>query len=115
VYETFRCNLAHGNELPNGFGVTIQIADGHQVFAVDVQNPSMTLPQSAITGLGLICVLAPENADQKIGNSAYRYWDRVNTYIVDDWWGKVDAARAIMDFKTPIRVKIDFKNVWPTS
>lgn len=115
VYETFRCNLAHGNELLNGFGVTIQIADGHQAFAVDMQNQSMTLPQSAIIGLGLICVLAPVNANQKIGNSAYRYWDRVNTYIVDDWWGKVDAARAVMDFKTPIRVKMDFKNVWPTS
>ncbi|WP_146010095.1 hypothetical protein [Burkholderia sp. WAC0059] len=93
VYEKFRCSLAHGDELPDGFGVTIQIADGHQVFSVDIQNQSMTLPQSAITGLGLICVLAPANADQQIGNSAYRYWDRVNTYIVDDWWGKVDAAR----------------------
>jgi hypothetical protein len=35
--------------------------------------------------------------------------------VVDDWWGKADTARAIMDFKTPIRVKMDFKNVWPTS
>jgi hypothetical protein len=115
VYEKFRCSLAHGDELPDGFAVTIQIADGHQQFSIDIQNQSMTLPQSAITGLGLICVLAPVNADQKIGNSAYRYWDRVNTYVVDDWWGRVDDARAIMDFKTPPRVKMDFKNVWPTS
>ncbi|QDQ85796.1 hypothetical protein [Paraburkholderia megapolitana] len=115
VYEKFRCSLAHGDELPDGFDVTVQIADGHQIFAVDIKNQSMTLPQSAITGLGLICVLAPVNAQQKIGNNAYRYWDRVNTYVVDAWWGKVDAARAIMDFKTAIRVKMDFKNVWPTS
>jgi len=115
VYEKFRCSLAHGDELPDGFDVTVQIADGHQIFSVDIKNQSMTLPQSAITGLGLICVLAPVNAQQKIGNNAYRYWDRVNTYVVDDWWGKVDAARAIMDFKTAIRIKMDFKNVWPTS
>lgn len=115
VYEKFRCSYAHGDELPDGFAVTVQIADGHQKFSIDIKNQSMTLPQSAIAGLGLICVLAPVNADQKIGSATYRYWDRVNAYVVDECWGKVDAIRAIMDFQTPIRVKFDFKNVWPKS
>lgn len=115
IYEKFRCNLAHGDELPDGFGVSVQVAEGVQQFLIDIKNQSMTLPQSAIYGLGLICVLAPVNADQKIGSNLYNYRDPVNIYVVDRWWGKVECARKIMDFETAVRVKIDFKNVWPTS
>ncbi|MBT2795294.1 hypothetical protein [Paraburkholderia strydomiana] len=115
VYEKFRCSLAHGDELPDGFGISVQIADGYQQFSIDFKTQSMTLPQSAIYGLGLICVLAPANADQKIGNNLYHYRDPINAYVVDRWWGNVECARKIMDFETPIRVKMDFKNVWPTS
>lgn len=114
VYEKFRCNLAHGDELPDGFGISVQIADGHQQFSIDIKNRSMTLPQSTIYALGLICVLAPENADQKIGSNLYHYRDPINTYVVDRWWGKLECAKKIMDFDSAIKVKIDFKNVWPT-
>ena len=115
VYEKFRCSLAHGNELPDGFGVSVQVAEGHQRFYIDIKNQSMTLPQSIIYGLGLICVLSPANADQKIGNNLYHYRDPINVYVVDRWWGKVECARKIMDFESLVRVKMDFKNVWPTS
>lgn len=113
VYEKFRCSLAHGNELPDGYGVSVQIADGHQQFCVDIQNQSMTLPQSAIYALGLACVLAPANADQKIGNNLYHYRDPLNVYVVDRWWGNAECARKIMDFEGQIRVKMDFSAVWP--
>lgn len=115
VYEKFRCSLAHGDELPDGFGISVQIAAGHQQFVIDIQEQSMTLPQSAIYALGLACVLAPANADQKIGSNLYHYQDPINTYVVDRWWGKVECARKIMDFETQIRVKMDFSNVWPAS
>jgi hypothetical protein len=114
IYEKFRCNLAHGEELPDGFGVAIQIAEGHQQFLINVEKQSMTLPQSAIYALGLVCVLAPANADQKIGNNLYHYRDPINSYVVDRSWGKADCARKIMDFDAQVRVKIDFKNVWPS-
>ncbi|AMP70790.1 hypothetical protein PP715_13950 [Ralstonia solanacearum] len=114
VYEKFRCSYAHGEELPDGFGVSVQIAEGHQQFLVDIQKQSMTLPQSVIYALGLACVLAPANADQKIGSNLYRYRDPINEYVVDRWWGKAEYARKIMDFEAQIRVKMDFTNVWPT-
>lgn len=115
VYEKFRCSLAHGDELPDGFGISVQIAAGHQQFLIEIQRQSMTLPQSAIYALGLACVLAPANADQKIGSNLYHYRDPINLYIVDRWWGKAECARKIMDFETQIRVKMDFSNVWPAS
>ena len=115
IYEKFRCYLAHGEELPDGFGVSVQIAEGHQQFLIDVEKQAMTLPQSAIYALGLVCVLAPVNADQKIGSNLYHYRDPINSYVVDRWWGKADCARKIMDFDAQVRVRIDFKNIWPSA
>jgi len=114
IYEKFRCNLAHGEELPDGFGVTVQIAEGHQQFYIDMSTLSMTLPQSAIYALGLACVLAPVNSDQSLGSNTHYYRDPINTYVIDRWWGKADCARKIMDFEKQVRVKFDFSNVWPS-
>ena len=115
VYEKFRCNLAHGNELPDGYGVTVKVAEGIQQFMIDIEHQAMTLPESAIYALGLPCVLAPANADQKIGSNSYHYRDPINHYVVDRWWGKVECARSIMDFENQVRVKMDFSNVWPSA
>lgn len=115
VYEKFRCNLAHGNELPDGYGVTIKVQDGIQQFMIDIENQSMTLPESAIYALGLPCVLAPVNADQRIGSNSYHYRDLINHYVVDRWWGNVECARKIMDFENQVKVKMDFSNVWPSA
>jgi hypothetical protein len=114
VYEKFRCNLAHGNELPGGYDITVKVSDGIQQFMIDISGESMTFPKSAIFALGLPCVLSPVNANQKIGSNLYHYRDPINHYAVDRWWGKVDCARAIMDFGGQVKVKMDFSNVWPS-
>ena len=115
VYEKFRCSLAHGDELPDGYDITVKVAEGIQQFMIDIEGQSMTLPESAIYSLGLPCVLAPPNADQKIGSNAYHYRDPLNHYVVDRWWGKIECARKIMDFENQVKVKMDFWNVWPSS
>lgn len=113
IYEKFRCNLAHGAELPEGYGVAVQIAPGHMQFSIDLEAGAMTVPQSAIYALGLACVLAPVNGDQKIGSNLYHYRDAINSYVVDRWWGKVECARKIMDFDSVVRLKVDFSNYMP--
>lgn len=113
IYEKFRCSLAHGNELSDGYDITVKVSDSVQQFTIDIRGQSMTMPESAIYALGLPCVLAPVNSDQKIGSNLYHYGDRINHFIVDRWWGKMECARKIMDFENQIRVKIDFSNVWP--
>lgn len=115
VYEKFRCSLAHGDQLPDGYDITVKVADGIQQFVIDISGQSMTLPESAIYALGLPCVLAPVNTDQKIGSNLYHYRDPINHYVVDRWWGKVECARKIMDFENQARVKMDFANVWPST
>jgi hypothetical protein len=114
VYEKFRCSLAHGDELPDGYGINVKVADGIQQFMIDIENQSMTLPESVIYALGLPCVLAPANHEQKIGSNLYHYRDPINHYVIDRWWGMIDCARKIMDFEHQVRVKMDFKNVWPS-
>jgi hypothetical protein len=115
VYEKFRCSLAHGDQLPDGYNITVKVADGIQQFVIDISGQSMTLPESAIYALGLPCVLAPVNANQKIGSNLYHYRDPINHYVVDRWWGKLECARKIMDFENQVRVKMDFSNVWPSA
>jgi hypothetical protein len=115
VYEKFRCSLAHGDQLPDGYDITVKVADGIQQFMIDISGQSMTMPESAIYALGLPCVLAAVNADQKIGSNLYHYRDPINQYVVDRWWGKVECARKIMDFENQVRVKMDFSNVWPSA
>ncbi len=113
IYEKYRCNLAHGDELPNGFGLSVKVSEGIQKFRINIKERSMTMPESVIYALGLPCVLAPENSNQKIGSNTYYYRDPVNSYIVDRWWGNVDCARKIMDFESLVRVKMDFSNGSP--
>jgi hypothetical protein len=110
VYEKFRCSLAHGNELPDGYGVTIKLTDGIQQFMIDLKGQSMTMPESVIYALGLPCVLAAVNMDQKLGSNLYHYRDPINYYIVDRWWGNIECARKIMDFENQIKIKMDFSN-----
>ena len=111
VYEKFRCSLAHGDELPGAYGITVKVSAGIQRFMIDIEGQSMTLPESVIYALGLPCVLSPANSDQRIGSNRYRYHDPINHYVIDRWWGKVDCARQIMDFDHQIRIKMDFSNV----
>lgn len=113
IYEKFRCKLAHGAELENGFGVDIKIANGlnRYRFKIDIENKSMTMPESVIYSLGLACVLSKTNAGQHIGNMNYRYWDINNIYVVDEWWGRIGEARKIIPFDKVVKVKMDFGQI----
>ncbi|WP_269532853.1 hypothetical protein [Chitinimonas sp. BJYL2] len=113
IYEKIRCTLAHGDELPDGYEIVIKIAEGIHQFEIDIEHQYMTLPETVIYALGLACVLAPVNADQKIGIDSYHYRDSINIFPIDRWWGKQDCARQIMDFERAVKVHIDFSNVWP--
>lgn len=113
VYEKFRCSTAHGDELPEGYGIASKISSDIHECIIDVATKSIILPETVIYALGLPCVLSPVNANQRIGKNSYHYLDGINHYVVDRWWGKIDCARSIMDFSNQIKVKIDFANVWP--
>ncbi|MGC4012162.1 MAG: hypothetical protein QM805_26165 [Pseudomonas sp.] len=108
IYEKYRCSLAHGDELPEGYGINMRIAEGQASFSIDIHNHTMTMPESAIYALGIICVLAPKNSNERIGNNGYHYRDTINTFPVDRWWGKADCARQVMDFASLARVKLVF-------
>lgn len=109
VYEKYRCNLAHGSELPDGYGIDLKIEEQVHTFRLNLKARSMTMPESVIYALGLPCVLAPVNADQRIGDNRYYYRDSVNAFVVDRWWGKLNCARQIIDFESAVRVRMLFQ------
>ncbi|WP_226649418.1 hypothetical protein [Microbulbifer variabilis] len=108
VYEKFRCHLAHGDELSKGYSINVKVGENVQHSTVNVEEQSLTLPESVIFALGLPCVLSPVNENQSIGSYVYHYRDPINYYVVDRWWGKIDCARKIMDFGSQIKVKLEF-------
>lgn len=107
VYEKFRCYLAHGEELLDGYGILVQIAEGHQRIFIDLNNQSIMLPQSVIYALGFPCVLAAANSGQMIGSNLYYYRASKHTFVVDEWWGKVNEAKNIMDLNSRLRVRLN--------
>jgi len=113
IYEKFRCSLAHGDELPNGYGINVKVQKGVQRGSINMHGDFLTLPESSVYALGLPCVLAPVNSDQKIGDNRYHYHDPINRYVVDRWWGLLECARKIMDFENQVRVKLDYSKVMP--
>ncbi len=108
VYEKYRCNLAHGNELPDGYGIEYQVALDVQVFGVDYVRKTITLPESAIYALGVACVLSTVNENQLIGVDSYYYYHSSNQFLIDEWWGKIDFARESLNLSSRLRIKMDF-------
>jgi hypothetical protein len=114
VYEKVRCSLAHGDELPEDCGITVKVEEGIQQFFISIKPQMMMLPESAIYALGLSCMLASVNADQKIGSNLYYYRDSINTFVIDRWWGKIECARQVMDFDNQVKVKMEFSQTQQT-
>ncbi len=110
LYSTYRCKLAHGDELDDGCGVEASIATHLDKFCIDIIKGTMTLPQSSIYALGFACVLATSNVDQRIGNKECFYNDLYYKFFVDSWWSKLDLARQIIYFDRDVIVKFDFTN-----
>jgi len=107
IYEIFRCNLCHGNELPDGYAINFRVK-GKIHILIDTNKQSIIFPETIIFALGLPCVLSPVNKDQKIGDISYYYRDPINYYVIDRWWGKLNCAREIMDFDGQPKIKLDF-------
>jgi hypothetical protein len=49
VYEKFRCSLAHGDELPDGYDIDVKVASGVQQFMIDIQG-QLTCPPIVVPG-----------------------------------------------------------------
>lgn len=117
IYEKYRCTLVHGDELAKGYKMTPAGPNNSQLFEVFIGNEGdptqktstlLSIAESCIYGLGLICVLAAVNKTQKIGDNNYYYHDGKNNFIIDQWWGKLAKAKQIIETNKHVKMKIEF-------
>jgi len=90
LYEIFRCNFAHGNELPDGFD--IEFTTDPNLRKVVLSKQSIIMPDTIIYALCSAVVFSSVNSDSKINDGYYlslgtMYFD------INRWWGREDDAK----------------------
>jgi len=105
VYEIFRCNLAHGTELPSGFKVEIRKSDEFR--KMELGQQTLKIPDTIIFAMLGIAVFSEANRDQKIDSD---YWLSCGSmrFPIDSWWGRENDARICFSTVFQPRVKIIF-------
>jgi hypothetical protein len=106
IYEIFRCNLAHGTEVPLGFQVVMATSAEHRSVLIGQQQ--LTLPHTLIFGLLGSAVFSEANAEQRINNGTY--WLSCGTmyFTVDEWWGREADARVCFSTVRMPRITMNF-------
>ena len=105
IYEIFRCNLAHGTEVPPGFGVVLRKSDEHRSVLIGQQQ--LVLPDTIIFALLAVAVFSEANAGQKIGTDAWLSCGTMH-FTIDEWWGRETDARICFSTVKMPRIKMEF-------
>lgn len=67
----------------------------------------LRLPDCLPYGLLFAAVFARENSDQRIGGLSYHLTLEGNTYVIDDYWGREDLVRPVIEGRDHIEVLLD--------
>ena len=105
IYEIFRCNLAHGTEVPPGFDVVLRKSDYDRSVLIGQQQ--LVLPDTIIFALLAAAVFSSANAGQKLCSD---YWLSCGTmcFTIDEWWGREADARICFSTVKMPRIKMEF-------
>ncbi len=99
----------HDEESATGFEVSPYV-NGSAALRV-ASDGKIQLPKTAILGLLVIAVFAPENKGEVIPPDYQLSWfDHV--FFVSAWWGWQDHFREIVNVDRSSLVALDFGNSW---
>jgi hypothetical protein len=106
VYEIFRCNLAHGTEVPSGFDIVL--ATSEELRSVQIGHQKLTLPHTLIFGLLAAAVFSEANKEQRLNSG--NYWLSCGTmyFGIDEWWGRETDARICFSTIRAPRITLSF-------
>lgn len=98
IYHAIRCNLVHGDGVPETFG----FSDGN---IITMSKDHLIFPKNLIWGLLAVVVFCPANNTEKTSDG---YWLSVfnSRFVIDDFWGQEQVMRVIYDKRNLIRVAI---------
>jgi hypothetical protein len=112
IYGIHRCTHGHGAELPDGFGLNPNAAGPSEFTRIGVQRGKIQLSDRIIFALIAVAVFAPANVGQLVPDG-YHLTFATSTLPINDWWGRIDDARALMATVKLPSVKMDFAD-WMT-
>jgi hypothetical protein len=92
IYHIFRCNQAHGKEIPEHYKMLQRDVAGN--LAYHVAENKLRIPDTVIWGLFSICVFAQINKDLTTGTE-HNFTLGHNRFAIADWWGLEDSFRPI--------------------
>lgn len=106
VYEMFRCNLAHGTEVPQGFSVVLSTNAEHR--SVQIGQQQLTIPHTLIFGMVGAAVFSAANVGQRINNG--NYWLSCGSmfFTIDEWWGRENDAKICFSTVRMPRITMNF-------
>ncbi|WP_145975200.1 hypothetical protein [Enterobacter roggenkampii] len=90
LYEIFRCNFAHGNELPNGFDIVLTTDINHR--CVELSRQSLIMPDTIVYALCSAVVFSRVNQDEHIKDGYYLSLGTMH-FDINKWWGREDDAK----------------------
>lgn len=105
VYEIFRCNLAHGTEIPTGFEVVLSGSNDERGMLIGQQQ--LVIPATIIFALLAVAVFSTVNAGQRIGKDSWLSLGNLQ-FTIDTWWGYEEEARLQFNVFETVRVTVHF-------
>ena len=109
IYGIHRCTHGHGAELPDGFELIANAAGPAEYTRVAVQRGKIQLSDRIIFALILwdFAVFSPVNVGQLVPDG-YHLTYATTTMTINEWWGRIADARALMATTKMPNVKMDF-------
>lgn len=107
IYGIHRCTHGHGDELPEGFELISNAAGPAEYTRIGVQPGKIQLSDRIIFALIAVAVFAPVNIGQSVPDGYFLKF-ATTTMPINDWWGRIEDARALMDTVKMPSVRMDF-------
>jgi hypothetical protein len=104
IYEIFRCNLAHGSEIPSGFEVLLRNSNEHRLIILGQQR--LEIPDTIIFALLAAAVFSTVNAGQNLGKESWLGCGTMH-FIIDKWWGREADAQICFSTVNAVRVTMN--------
>lgn len=105
IYEIFRCNHAHADEVPVPFSV--MPSSGAFLSRWILADNELRMPDRVLWGLLAVTVFSRANAAEKTTGDYYLSLGE-EKFRIADWWGREDEFRPVADKYNQTRVTIDW-------
>jgi hypothetical protein len=110
IYGVHRCTHCHGDELPDGFELTLDASGPNRLTTIIISRERVHLSDRVIFALLAVAVLMPENSDEIAPSGYYLTSGSVGRLEIGEWWGRAVDFPQIVALDPPIKVKLDFNN-----